>query len=449
VVRRLALLDPIGDAGIGGYSHELAEALCRAGLDVDVYSTTRAFALRLPRRYALVPLFGAQPPDRQTLARLLHDARAHDAAPTVPPEPTATALDDYLDLLEQRQRRVSVVQSAPPMPSTRTARTRTPNAFGAADELRATDALVEHLCAESYDAVWTQWPDLHPFVRGLRDRCADAGMQVIHTVHNVLPHEREPHDAEQHRAVYAASHALVVHSHQAAASLTALAPEVRDRIVVARHGTYTLYPRVPGARERVRARLGIEHHTPMALVFGGVRPYKNVDALLASLQHERCRDVVLVVAGWEWGYDDQVPGDRLGRTRSLANRLGVIDRVRLLPGPFGIVQTAALFEASDVVPVTYRASDGSGVLCLGVTFQRHLLCTRSGGMHEHLQDYVAHTIAASPHVHDVARGLWTSIEQVRARRAAPEVPTALLWDTIVAGLLPTLASLGARASAIA
>ena len=45
---------------------------------------------------------------------------------------------------------------------------------------------------------------------------------MIHTVHNVLPHERSAGDERTYRAVYGASDVLLVHSR--AANLSALDP---------------------------------------------------------------------------------------------------------------------------------------------------------------------------------------------------------------------------------
>ncbi|MEO8561620.1 MAG: hypothetical protein ABI601_06070 [bacterium] len=434
---RIALLDPVGDAGIGGYTHELAEALSRAGAIVDVFSVVRPFAERLPRSYTLIPLFGGPTLDQEAIARL-HGASALATTPGEPvPPPTANALDDYFDVLERRRWDAMPLERAPPP--------ATPN-VGAASAPPSplpcsSDALTAHLCAVGYDTVWTQWPALGSYDEGLRERCTAQGAHVVHTVHNVLPHERTSDDVARHRRVYLASELLVVHSEQAAVALAAMFPEVAERIVESRHGTYTLYPRLPAARDRVRARLGVADDVVLALVFGGVRPYKNVEEMLEALRDDRCRNVVAAVAGWEWGYDDLVRGDRLGRTRRLVDRLGVADRVRLLPGPFGVAQTAALFEASDVVPLPYLESSGSGVLCLGLTFQRHLLCTRTGGMDEYLADYAAHTVLDSGGVEDIATGLAAAEREITAPgRVAPETPVALHWDALVVGLLSRFAA---------
>jgi hypothetical protein len=58
-LRSLALIEPLGDAGIGTYTHELAEALVGAGIRADVYATESAWSRSLPRRHRLYPVIGS------------------------------------------------------------------------------------------------------------------------------------------------------------------------------------------------------------------------------------------------------------------------------------------------------------------------------------------------------------------------------------------------------
>jgi glycosyltransferase involved in cell wall biosynthesis len=231
-----------------------------------------------------------------------------------------------------------------------------------------------------------------------------------------------------------------VHSAQAARSLAELFPEAAPRLVESRHGTHTTYPRDPALRGPGRARLGLDGR-PCALFFGGVRPYKNVDALLHALTTPACAGWTLVVAGWEWGFIDMVEGDPLGRTRRTVQRLGLQERVRLLPGTTGFTETAELFEAADAVVLPYVESSGSGVLPLAMSFGRHVLATDVGGMREYLDVYPRSTLLAGPEAGDVADGL---VRAARALRAHPEPcdpPPELAWDAVARRMLPELEAL--------
>ena len=167
-MRRVALLDPLGDAGIGGYTHELAQALVRAGVSVDLYSVRRAFAERLPRGYALVSVFGGPALARADIEARCVTARAAVALPLQPSPGDATpdVLDRYFDVLDRRQAtRQSGVIASPPA-SSRPSIRRDISMF----EHRG--ALAEHLCAADYDTIWTQWPDVSPYDSAIGERCA-------------------------------------------------------------------------------------------------------------------------------------------------------------------------------------------------------------------------------------------------------------------------------------
>ncbi|GJG89802.1 hypothetical protein tb265_49830 [Gemmatimonadetes bacterium T265] len=447
--RRVALLDPVGDAGIGGYTHELAQALAGAGVDACVYSTPAAFARALPRAYPLVPAFGERPLDAPALARARAVTLGSAPAPPAPAGPPAPgSLDAYCAALRARgwggpRRRAAGAPRPAARHATGPARLRAADAPAASPHATA---LVDHLCDAGFDAVWTQWPVLDPYPGDTRRACARRGVRVVHTVHNVLPHERAPDDADHHARAYADADVLVVHSRQAAAALEAAFPTARGRTVVARHGTYSIYPRVPGARAHLRAHLDLPPDATIVLFFGGVRPYKNLDAVTEALAAPGCDDLVLVVAGWEWGGDGGSPDDRLARTRRRVAAAGLDPRVRLLPGPFGVQQTAELFEAADIVALPYLESSGSGVLCLAMTFGRHVLCTATGGMAEYVADYPRATLLERGTPAAVGAGLRAAAVAVGADRGdGAACPTPhLAWPHIVRGLLPALATPAVR-----
>jgi glycosyltransferase involved in cell wall biosynthesis len=442
-IRAVALLDPVADAGIGGYTHELATALEAAGVRTAVYSAPGGgFAARLPRTYALRGAFGAAPvavPADVPVAAA--GTPAPGAASGIDADARAAGpLDAYLALLRRRATAPAAVGAAgtaargAPGPA---AHSGTGPSRRGSEDARACAAFAAHLASEGFDTVWTQWPDLSPYGPALRPACAARGMRLVHTVHNVVPHEPSPGDLARHAEVYAGAGALVVHSAQAADDLARRFPGCAGRVVRSLHGTYSLYERAPHLRAGVRRALGVPDEAVVTLAFGGVRPYKNVEALVAAVA--ATPGALLVVAGWEWGYAAATLRDRLAHTRQVVDAAGVGDRVRLLPGPFGVPQTAALFEACDIVALPYAASSGSGVLCLAMTYGRHVLCTPVGGMAEYAGGYDAATVAAGSSVEAVAAALSEASAAVRRRGARPSRPPGrLAWPRIVDALLQAL-----------
>ncbi len=449
-LERIALFDPLGDAGIGGYTHELATALHRAGSFVHVFCPPHAFAARLQRPYVLTP--GISGPelnlDARPAGQPLPDVQsgARDGVP---------ALHAYLRVLRARETRArddtpeseSATRNAPGrLPHAALSATSTPmpgvqtTAVAPLTRKRRISALAlaRDLTDRGFDTVWSQWPTMPQIVSDLF-RCAPhEGLATVHTVHNVEGHEADPSEASRLQSLYARADALIVHSAQARMMLGPLLHDGQQRIVESRHGTYSIYPRRPESRSAVRSALGIEPDETVLLCFGAVRPYKNIDAVIAALAVVGDLRVRVVVAGWEYGYAAAVPGDRLGRTRALTRHAGVHDRVHLLPGPFGIEQTAELFEASDIVMLPYRASSGSGVLCMALSFGTPVICSAVGGMGEYLPDERYGTILDGPTASAIAAAIRRRVERGAGVDDRSVPPQALRWDVIVRRLISEL-----------
>ncbi|HEU4700378.1 MAG TPA: glycosyltransferase [Gemmatimonadales bacterium] len=422
--RSIALLNPLGDYGIGGYTHELAEGLVAAGVTADVYSSSSPAVQALPRRHRLYPVLGSM--------LLKQKAKLARGAPVAPPPiaPRPAVLDRPQRVAE------SVAGSASPGSLVAAATTA---ARARLRPLVLASELLLHLRSRRYDLVWTQWPLLGGYDPWLRRFCRALGMPLVHTVHNVLPHDSPPEVAPLYRAVYEQYDALIVHSDYAARELAELAPAVAARTMVVPHGTYTYFPDRSAARADVRRQLELPEDRLVVLFFGGVRPYKNLDALLEALPHPALADTVVLVAGHESGYPDLVPGDTLGRTRARAAALGIADRLRLLSGPFDATTTAELFAAADVVALPYLKSYGSGLLLQAMTFGKHVLATRTGGMDEHLVDYPWHTMLEATDPDAVIAGLREARAAVRsnpppARPALPKLAWPYLAEVTLAGI---------------
>jgi glycosyltransferase involved in cell wall biosynthesis len=411
-LRSLALIEPLGDAGIGTYTHELAEALVGAGIRADVYATESAWSRSLPRRHRLYPVIGSALFHQRDI--LDGPGRALADPPQAPAVGSAGAMPDSPSLLGE-------------------ARSAARSAF-------LTFELALWLRRRGYDAVWTQWPEIGARFPHFWRSCRRLGLRLIHTVHNVLPHERGAGDERRYRAVYDASDVLLVHSRAAEASLESAFPDAAAKSLVSWHGTYTTYPRAPEARARLRAQLGVGDATPLVLFFGGVRPYKNVDAVLHALRGAPDLDLALLVAGVESGYSGPREADKLARTRRLATELGVDARVRFLPGPFSFAGTAEIFEAADLVVLPYLESFGSGQLLLAMTFGRWIAATAVGGMDEYLNAYprgfILRDLAPAP-LANALRGLAHAI-RAQGDRAFAWDGGHFSWREIVAALLPRL-----------
>jgi glycosyltransferase involved in cell wall biosynthesis len=407
------MIEPFCDYGIGGYTYELAEGLAENGVHVDVYTGYGDMfrEAALPRRHRLLPVLGS-------------------------------FLFRQKDLFQNGNGRLTQASRAAVFPEPRK---RRPHRSRSALYWKARDALLPvelalHLRRQKYDLVWTQWLPFERYGAKFVSLCKLLGMRVAHTVHNALPHERRPGDMARYGALYSECDFLIVHSQAAKDLLLERFPGIGAEVVISPLGLYTMFPRVPEQRARVRKRLGIEDDQVALLFFGGVRPYKNVDAVLEALQGVASEEAVLIVAGHEMGYDDLVPGEPLGRTRKRAEALRVSDRVRLIAGTLGLRETAEVFEAADVALLPYTESYGSAQLLLAMTYGKFVAATRTGGMEEYLERYPRHILFEGASPGDIEEGLALVLSRFKKSPAskAVEIPE-FTWANISKEVLQKLA----------
>src|SRR6185312_6505932 len=405
-IRSIAIVNPLGDYGISGYTFELAEALGVNGVQVDTYvSGSSSDDFPPPMYHRRLPVLG-------------------------------TALIKQRDILSSSRAKKTVEDRR--KPKHRSLRTRLEcsamycrlrNAF-----LRL--ELPLYLKAKGYDVVWTQWPEMSDYGSGFWRICKLLGMHVVHTVHNVLPHEESILDRANCGKVYMAAEILFVHSDWSRKELLRIFPVLDGRVALMRHGLFSIYDRKAGARQDLRKRLGIADDQVALLFCGAIRPYKNIDSVITALKDKRCRNVVLLVSGEESSYSPASASEPLSRTRRLAEKEGVLDRIKLLPGFLKRVEMAELFEAGDAVVLPYVRGYGSGMLLLGMAFEKHILSTETGGAEEYLKSYGRYTLLRGTAGADVAQGICEFLEEGQVEM--PVDTSELAWSKIARQALENL-----------
>lgn len=299
--------------------------------------------------------------------------------------------------------------------------------------------LAAWLRIQRYDLAWTQWPDMGDGWVSFWEAARALGLRVVHTAHNVFPHERGKDDRTRYGGVYRHSRSVLVHSDAARKSLLDEYPGLAAKTLVSPHGLYTVYPRRPEARAALRGRLGIAPDAPVVLCFGGIRPYKNVDAVIAAVAADSAGRFTLIVAGHEAYFSDSNSTDPLAHCRRLVRELSVGDRVHLIPGPFDYPETAELLEGADIVALPYLESYGSGQLLLAMSFGKYVIATRTGGMEEYLARYPAHAMVEGTGSEEVLSALRQVDQKMKSGgRALGVRPPEYEWSAIVRALMPRL-----------
>lgn len=202
----------------------------------------------------------------------------------------------------------------------------------------------------------------------------ELDVPVVWTVHNRLPHECPHPDLEVDLRRWLVERAAVVHvmGEATADAVADLYPLDEARTVVVPHPSYRgVYPATV-SREQARWELGLRPDEDVVLLFGGIRPYKNVPLALDALDRllERGRRVRLLVAGMvlgEWDGRDELE-------HRLLTHPAVAAHLRRVPE----VDVQRYFLASDVVLLPYRTIVNSGVLLLGATWGVPAVATSEG-----------------------------------------------------------------------
>lgn len=212
-----------------------------------------------------------------------------------------------------------------------------------------------------------------PADRALINAARAAGVPVVHTVHNVLPHDSGDRLQEAYRALYRQVDHLICHSESAADAVAALSGVGRDRISVIPHGPL-FAPRQRTSQadlDTARERLGLPRGRFVVLFQGILAPYKGLDVLLDAwtICLERCRRdgvamPLLLVAG---SGPDKLVAETRARCAPLGD--GVRADLRYLP----TAELPQYFAASNVLVYPYRKITTSGALLSGLSYDKPIV----------------------------------------------------------------------------
>lgn len=265
-----------------------------------------------------------------------------------------------------------------------------------------------------------------PMARAARRR----GVATVVLCHNVAPHESRRWDRRMTSWLLRQADRVIVHSDAEATVAHDLAS---SRVSVA-----CLPPHFPDAFKPRSPRAGVHRRL---LFVGFVRPYKGVDVLLEAMARSP-EPFQLRIAGEFW--------QGTGALASLADRLGVSDRIELIDRYVAAEEVPSLFEDVDGLVLPYRSATGSQAVWLGFQMGVPVIATRVGPFASHVRDHVDGLLAEPGDVESLARALTTFYDPADtplALRAAVSPPDAdAAWSSYLDVLEAALAPLGSMTS---
>jgi glycosyltransferase involved in cell wall biosynthesis len=227
------------------------------------------------------------------------------------------------------------------------------------------------------DVVHLQWSRLPIFDRLLVSRLKQAGVKVVHTVHDVEPLYEGAADMSGLGRVYESCDALIVHTEANRRDLLERYPAIDvRRVFVVPHGPLQADACPAGGdRSKARAALGIADDARVALNFGSIKPYKGLDLLVAAMPAvaQRIPEAFLLLAGRPARPAD-APDLSVLKSRGIGHRADF---------EFIANKDAWLYyTAADVVVLPYRNITQSGVLLSSMAFGKPAVVTAVGGLPE-------------------------------------------------------------------
>lgn len=186
---------------------------------------------------------------------------------------------------------------------------------------------------------------------------------LVHTVHNLLPHEAVKADHDRYLRFYRMCNLLIVHNQHCKRLLMEDYQIPSENICVMPHGAYTMLGRVSESSCR---------STVNFLQFGIFRRYKGIDILLEALSlipNEMRNRIHVLVAGAWFPKLDAVDYE------ALAERLGVSEMVTFQRGHIPDGELKELFGAADFCLFPYRNIYGSGALLMAYSYGKPVIAS--------------------------------------------------------------------------
>lgn len=207
------------------------------------------------------------------------------------------------------------------------------------------------------------------------------GVRIVWTIHDLGPHE-SPHPWLERLfwplflPMIDGYITLSEHARDAARRRFPSLCAVPGRVVP--HGHYRpAYP-VPPPKTQARDEWGLPADAPVPVYVGRIRPYKNVERLVAAFHRLESEAARLVVAG---NPSSNMLADRVRTVAAADPRVQLA--LRFLPEE----EMASVVSAADLVVLPYDDILHSGTALLALSFNRPVLVPAEGAMGE-LQDQV-------------------------------------------------------------
>jgi len=192
-------------------------------------------------------------------------------------------------------------------------------------------------------------------------------------VHNLIPHESKPGDAYWTKKMMHESDYYLSLSDQVKSDMIEVNSEAR--IIPLFHPIYDHYG-APLEMETAKQHCCLSASNDYILFFGLIRAYKGLDLLIEAFKKvvEEYPNKKLLVVGES--YED------LNKYLNMIAKLGLKDAVSFVDQYIPSDQIKYYFSAAELVVLPYKTATQSGITQIGLHFEKPIIATNVGGLHE-------------------------------------------------------------------
>jgi len=198
--------------------------------------------------------------------------------------------------------------------------------------------------------------------------------RILCIADNVIPHEHRPGDKQFTQYFLKPVDTFITMSKDVLRDLKSFTHKTS---IFTPHPLYDNYG-MPLSKEVARGKLGLAPDGRYLLFFGFIRKYKGLDLLLEAMKDQRIKaaGIQLIIAG-EF-YDDRAAYEPL--------LTELKDSVKLFTDFIPNEEVRYYFSAADLVVQPYRTATQSGITQVAYHFEKPMIVTNVGGLHEVVPD---------------------------------------------------------------
>ena len=208
-------------------------------------------------------------------------------------------------------------------------------------------------------------------------------VKLVHTAHDVLPHETKKIDYLLNYFLYKASRQIIVHSSYIKNKLSSIFHISKEKIEIVPHGNFDIYKsNSPLSNDEAKKELSLDTNDNVILFFGFIREYKGLDILLDaySIVNKINPEIKFIIAGSV-------------ATKSLIqvyrNKISTFQSTESLITHFNFIpsdKVATYFTAADFVVLPYKDIDHSGIVHMAYSFEVPIIATNVGDFSEVIEE---------------------------------------------------------------